>query len=280
MLIRYSELSYKILRPSHRPLTLFIVLCLAASPLVAQFPITLDRRTIQEFDDYAQKLEVQLASRWHSQRFLAIDDNSELRNKALHGEISIRPGVPENPVEIFDGLVHDWIGDVFIPNTSIERVLSVLQDFDHHSKIYPEITRSRLLRHAGNHVSGYWRLEKKDQIIPVVLDVVDEAEYQQIAPGKWICRAYAKDVSEVQNPGTPEETRMPAGRGQGFLWRLYAYWSLEAVNGGVLAECRTASLSRSIPPGLGWAVKPFIKNLPRQSLSSTLQNTRACAIKQ
>jgi hypothetical protein len=264
------------LRPSHRAPALSVVILLTAFPVAAQFPsVTLSERTIQEFDAYAQKVEKQLSARWHGQRsFLEIDEIPELRQKALHGEIPIRPGGSKNPVDISDGLVADWIGDVFIPNTSMERVLSVLQDFDHHAKIYPEITRSRLLKRDGNHISGYWRLEKKDQLIPVVLDVIDEASYQQVSPGKWICRAYAKDVSEVQDAGTSHEKKLPPGHGQGFLWRLYAYWSLESVNGGVLAECRAVSLSRSVPPGLGWAVKPLIRSLPRDSLTSTLRNTR------
>jgi hypothetical protein len=72
---------------------------------------------------------------------------------------------------------------------------------------------------------------------------------------------------------------MPPNEGTGFLWQLYAYWSLETVNHGVLAECRTLSLSRNIPLALGWAIKPFTQSLPRASLASTLRNTRAAAEK-
>jgi hypothetical protein len=117
-------------------------------------------------------------------------------------------------------------------------------------------------------------LQHKPQLIPVAFDVEQAAHYREIAPGKWICRAYAKKISEVDNPGASREKVLPPGEGQGFLWRLYAYWSLEATNGGVLAECRTLSLSRNIPAGLNWAIKPFIQSLPRESLTSTLKNTR------
>jgi hypothetical protein len=41
-----------------------------------------------------------------------------------------------------------------------------------------------------------------------------------------------------------------------------------------MAECRTISLSRGIPSGMGWMIKPFIQNVPRESLTSTLRNTR------
>ena len=235
---------------------------------------------MQEFDAYARNVEHELSLRWHGQQpLLSVEDSSEQRNKVLHGELVIRPGVPDNPHQLFDGLVHDWVGDVFMADSTVEKVLHVLQDFDYHSHIYPDVTRSRTLTHQVNHVTGYWRLEEKKQIIPVVLDAVDDAYYEPIAPGKWICRAYAKDIVEVKDAGTPQETRLAAGRGNGFLWRLYGYWSLEAVNGGVLAECRTLSLSRSIPAGLGWAVRPFIKSFPRDALLSTLRSTREAAVR-
>jgi hypothetical protein len=241
----------------------------------AQIPVTLKPKTVAEFQAYAHKVETQqLEPQWHSKHFLRLDGDPALRDRVLHGEIPISEGVEDNPVEVSDGLVHDWVGDVFFPKASMRRVLDTLQDFDKHSSIYPEITRSHLLRRNGEAVTGYWRLEKKDQVIPVVLDVIDEAKYQEIAPGKWVSHAYANDIVEVENAGKENEKKMPPGRGNGFLWRLYAYWSLEAMDGGVMAECRTLSLSRGIPIGLGWAIKPIIKSFPRDSLTATLRETR------
>ncbi len=73
------------------------------------------------------------------------------------------------------------------------------------------------------------------------------------------------------------ERKYARGEGTGFLWRLYAYWSLQAVNEGVLAENRSLSLSRDIPLAIAWMVKPFVQDVPRQSLESTLKNTRRVA---
>ncbi len=257
-----------------------IAFALAASQLSAQFTTTLQPRTVVEFDQYAAKVEQQLSNRWHGERpFLSIEDNPSEHEQVLRGDLVIRPGTPANPVAISNGLIHDWTGAIFMPNTTVTKVLAILQDFDRHSQIYPEIISSHLLRREGNDLWGYWRLQRKDQVVPVVLDVNEEAHYREAGPGKWICRAYAKDISEVENPGTPREKKWPAGQGTGFLWRLYAYWSIEAANGGVLAECRTLSLSRSIPAALSWAIKPFVQTLPRESLASTLRNTRAAAAK-
>jgi hypothetical protein len=241
----------------------------------AQIPVTLKPKTLAEFEAYAHKVETEeLTSQWRSAHFLRIDGDPANRQRVLDGELSIREGTEVNPVDIADGLIHDWIGDVFLPNTSMQKVVAMLQDFNKHAAIYSEITQSRLLSRNGNSVSGYWRLEKKDQVIPIVLDVIDDAKYEEISPGKWVSHSYAKNIVEVENAGKLNEKKLRSGRGNGFLWRLYAYWSLESTNGGVLAECRTLSLSRGIPIGLGWMIKPFVKNFPRESLTATLNETR------
>src|SRR5207302_11474945 len=125
---------------------------------------------------------------------------------------------------------------------------------------YPNIIRSRVVRRDGNDITGYWRLERKQGLLTVVIDVQQNAQYQEVGPGKWVCKAYAKDTSEIEDAGTPREKQLPTGTGTGFLWRLYAYWTLEATNGGVLGECRTLSLSRDIPLTVAWAIKPFVQS--------------------
>jgi hypothetical protein len=256
------------------------VFALSVSPALAQFQTTLQPATVEEFSVYAKKIEQNLEGRWDGkQAFLSIDETPSARKKVMDGDLLIQPGSPQNPVSISKGLIHDWLGDVFIPHTPMDKVLRVLQDFDRHHEIYPEIIQSKLIRRNGNDFTGYWRLKQVNPLVPVALDVSQEAHYKQIGPGKWICRAYANEISEIDNPGTSKEQKLPPGKGDGFLWRLYAYWSLQTVNGGVLAECRSLSLSRDIPLALAWAIKPLIQNVPRESLESTLRNTRSAAMK-
>ena len=137
---------------------------------------------------------------------------------------------------------------------------------------------SRTIRRNGNDLTGYWRLERKG-MVPVILNVQQDAHYEQIAPGKWICRAYARNITEIDGSLFTRGRKFPVGKGHGYLWRLYAYWSLEPYNDGVLAECRTLSLSRDIPPGLNWAVGPYVQQMPQESLTSTLRQTKKAAIR-
>ena len=260
--------------------TIVLAFSLAGFPLVSQVTTTLQPRTVEEFQKYADTVEHQLQERWSGERpFLAIDEDSENKAKVLEGELLVHPGSPKNPLSVPSGLIHDWVGDVFIPRTTMSEVLPILQDYGRHHEIYPEIVQSRLLSRNGNDLIGYWRLERKRPLLTVDLDVRQEAHYKEIAPGKWICRAYAKDISEMDNPGTRLEKKYTPGHGTGFLWRLYAYWSLQAIDGGVLAENRSLSLSRDIPLAIAWMVKPFVQDVPRESLDSTLKNTRRVATK-
>ena len=256
-----------------RSVAMFFVLAL---PCAAQFMTTLQPRSVDEFDTYAHNVEAALQQRWEGkQPFLSLDEDPSERAKVLEDDLWIQPGSANNPVAIYDALIHDWVGAVFIPRADLKKVLDILQDFNRHSRIYPDVKQSRTVRRSGNNLTGFWRLERKQSLVSAVLEVTQDAEWQQVAPGKWVCRAYAKNIQELEHPGTPQEKALPLGQGRGFLWRLYAYWSLQALNGGVLAECRTLSLSRSIPPGLAWAIQPFIETLPRSALASTLRDTRA-----
>jgi hypothetical protein len=260
---------------------LVFALWLVVCPLCSQFETKLAPETAAAFESYVKSAELELDARWSGRApSLSLNVSPEDSQRLLNGELLIRPTSSPNPKAVPDGLIHDWVGALYIPDTGIDKVLAVLQDFDRHSKIYPEISRSHLVSRQGNDIIGYWRLERKQPFVPAVFDVQDEAHYKQLAPGKWICRAYANDIREVQDAGSAKEKDNPSGEGLGLLWRFNAFWSLEASGNGVLAECRTISLSRSIPDGMGWIIKPFIQNVPRESLASTLQNTRKTILKE
>lgn len=266
-----------------KPLGFYLILflCMAAShSSFGQITVTLQPQTARAFDEYARSVEQQLEARWSGkQPFLSLDEFSDERSNVLKGAVYIRPGNPDNPISVPHGLIHDWIGTIFIPNVTAHKVIEVLQDFNDHSKIYADIVRSRLIGQNGGEVSGEWRLRRTSPFLTLVLDVPEHEFYTQLSPGKWICRAYAKDISEIEDPEEKDERKLPPGKGQGFLWRLYGYWSLQETDGGVLTECRTLSLTRDVPAAVAWIAKPFLQNVPRESLAATLKSTRAAAIK-
>ena len=90
-------------------------------------------------------------------------------------------------------------------------------------------------------------------------------------------RSVATRIAEVVNPAQPDEHEKPVGHDGGFLWRLNSYWRFEEKDGGVYVEVESISLTRDIPMGLGWLIKPFVTSIPRESLQMTLGSTRSAA---
>jgi hypothetical protein len=58
------------------------------------------------------------------------------------------------------------------------------------------------------------------------------------------------------------------------LWKLTTFWRFEERDGGTWVECEAVSLTRDVPTGLGWLIKPIIRDLPRESLENTLRETK------
>ena len=92
---------------------------------------------------------------------------------------------------------------------------------------------------------------------------------------RWYSRSYSTRIAEVANADTPNEHEKPLGHDGGFLWRINSYWKFEEKDGGVYIECESISLTRDIPTGLGWLIKPFITSIPKESLEMTMGSTRA-----
>ena len=69
---------------------------------------------------------------------------------------------------------------------------------------------------------------------------------------------------------TVPDSELPAGDDRGFLWRLNAYWRYEQAANGVIAECESISLSRSVPRVIRLVAAPVIQSTARESMTSAL----------
>lgn len=237
--------------------------------------VKLKQATLSAFATYVRDAEQSMQAGLEGREpFLWTDSNAERARQVRKGEIPAQLWAGQSPIHIPNGLIHDWIGAVFIADTSVEKTLARVQDYNHHKNIYkPEVMESRLLSHNGDDYRIFLRLLKK-KIITVVMDTEHEVHYQQVGDDQWFCRSYTTRACEVDDAGTAKEKIYPPDEGYGFLWRLYSYWKFAADRGGVIVECRAMSLTRDVPFGLGVILEPIIKNLPRESLVHTLQATR------
>jgi hypothetical protein len=238
-------------------------------------PTQLTPLTVRAFEAYIRDAEEGMEQTLHgSEPFLWSDVSSQRTRQVREGDIVAQFWSAQGPVEVPDGLIHDWIGAVFIRGSTVKKTLSLLQDYNNHKHIYkPEVIDSRLISHHGNDFEIYLRLLKK-KIITVVLDTYHEVHYSSLNATRGFCRSHTTQIAEVQGAGSPQEKTLPPDTGHGFLWRLNSYWRWQEKEGGVYVECRAISLTRDVPIMLKLVIQPIIRNLPRESLLNTLHATR------
>lgn len=248
--------------------------------LVPASAAELRQPTQDAFDRYIRSTESRLSQQVkRGGVFLWVEGSPERMSEIRKGTALTQPWNKEGEMEVPDGLIHDWVGAVFIPGVTLEKTLALVQNYDRHKEIYrPEVVDSRLLSRQGNDFQVYLRLLKK-KVITVVLNTRHDVRYFPLDKQRWYSRSYSTRITEVRNPGEANETELPPGEGHGFLWRLYSYWKFQETGDGVIVECQAISLTRSVPRGLGWLVEPIIRNLPRESLANTLGATRAALVK-
>jgi hypothetical protein len=204
-----------------------------------------------------------------------VDEFPDLKRRVKGGEVIIQPLTGKGSKEISQGMIHDWIGVVFIPGVALEKTLARVHDYDNHKNLYkPEVIDSKLLKRDGDHFRVYLRLLKK-KVITVVLDTQHEVQGYPLSGGRRHSRSHTTSVAEVENAGRPDERKLPEGKDHGFVWRLNSYWRFQERDGGVWIECEAISLSRDIPTGLGWLIEPIVRGLPSESLANTLACTCA-----
>jgi hypothetical protein len=177
-------------------------------------------------------------------------------------------------IDVPKGMVHHWVATVFVPGATVDQTLALLQDYDHHKDLYkPEVVDSRLLSRTGDDFRAFLRFYKK-KIIGVTLNTEHEAQYRRLSPSRAYSHSHTTKVAEVENAGEKDEREKAPGNDNGFMWALNSYWRMEERDSGVYVQCEAITLTRSIPALLSPIVKPFVTEVPKESLYTTLNSTR------
>jgi len=254
-----------------------------SSPANAPVPVGLRSETVAAFDRYVRLTEERNeAELKRGSALLWIDSlapaqRTEGYAALKRGEVQIQQlSTLENgkPMVCPGGMIHHWVGLVFIPGAKLEDVLAVLEDYDHQSTYYsPDVERSKIESRDGDHFRVFLRF-RRHKVITVVLNTEHDVHYFHDAPGRAHSRSTAVRIAEVENPGKSDEREKQPGDDGGFLWRMETWWRMEERDGGVYVQSEAASLTRDIPTGLGWLVGPFVMSIPKETLVFTLDATR------
>ena len=292
MRVRTDRMARQVKRAQDNWRVARVILLAAAAlyPVAANFaqgaqpePARLHANTLEAFSRYVKLTEARNEGELkRGTNLLWIDELPAAERAEAYAALK-RGEVPMKKLETRDGgreiacpagIIHHWVGVVFIPEAKLNDVLGMLEDYNKHYVYYgPDVERSKIESRDGDHFRVFLRF-RRHKVITVVLNTEHDIQYFHDGPGRAHSRSSAVRIAEVENAGKKDEREMPQGEDGGFLWGMETWWRMEERDGGVYVQSEVVSLTRDIPIVLKWMIEPFVTSVPRETLSATLVATR------
>jgi hypothetical protein len=250
-----------------------VLLCAAflGSP-VGSSGLELKEETLRIWDAYLQAANSRTASR--QAQFLWLDEAPDNRQRVRDGQILVTSIGQQNPKPVPSGLIHDWMGASFIPNTTLDGVLSAVRNYADYKDFYnPAVVDSKLLGTEGGCDKYSMRVVNKETVAETALDMEYETCYFRVDERRWYSVTHTTRVQEIRHYGKANEQELPPNQGSGYIWRLYSVAKYEQTDGGTYVEVEAIALSRDIPVAVRWLVNPIVRRVSKNSMLISLQQT-------
>ncbi len=227
-----------------------LLLFLDAPRLLVGEPTT---ATVSAFNSYSKAVESRLAQQHRSPNvFLALvasyPEGAETRLR--QGQLIIEQLTPSTGTDFSGAMLHHWRGTAFAPRAKAADFERLMRDFNSYPQHFsPQVIQAKVFTQGGYDIT-----------------------FGQLDVQHGYSISQSTRIAEINSPGTSTERTLNANEEHGFLWRLNTYWSYEERDGGLYLQIEAVSLTRSIPSGLGWAIRPYVESIPRESLEFTLRS--------
>ncbi|MCU1255921.1 MAG: hypothetical protein JWM83_2220 [Candidatus Angelobacter sp.] len=249
----------------------------------------LKQKTTSAFDRYVAATEARFANELRPEgTFLYIDGMNPDARRQAYDQLK-QGGILVEKLEtkaaglssdIPDGMLHHWVGLIFIPGATLAKTIPIVKDYDRRAELYkPDVSASRTIAHNGDDFKMFLRLHQK-RFTTVDFNTTYDVHWGSVDSTKVYSNSISTRIAEVKDPNKPDGEELPVGAGHGYLWRLNTYWRFEEKDGGVYLQCEALSLTRDMPTGLGWLLKPLVTSIPKQSLNRALGQTRTVVIEE
>jgi len=170
-----------------------------------------------------------------------------------------------------DGRVHHWRGAVLLPGVRLQDVVTRFQT--EAPRKQPGVLEARVLSREPDAIRLFLKVERS-QVITVVYETEHEVVFRAHGPTRFTSVATAVRINQVVDAGEPGERLAAPDEDYGFLWRWRAYWRYREVPAGVIAECESISLSRTVPFLVRYLVEPLIRRTAEGSMGDALDALR------
>lgn len=240
--------------------------CFAAEPAPA---------AVSAFNSYITTVESLLAGQHRSPNgFIApVVSGGQSEMRLRRGELIVEQLAPSTSADLPGAMLHHWRGTAFAPGAKAADFERLMKDFNAYPQHFsPQVMQAKVTAQQGDHLQAVMRVRQK-HVITVVMDTAYDVTFGRLDARRGYSLSRSTRIAEIDSPGTRNERTLSPSEAHGFLWRLNTYWSYEERDGGVYMQIESVTLTRSIPPGLGWAIGPFVNSVPRESLEFTLRST-------
>ena len=261
---------FRIQFASHPALIAAIGLAFACTGAEAQPPPD----AITEFNSYVGGVEARLANQHQSpSAFLANAASSAPQETRLRsGELFVERLTPSS-TDTPGAMVHHWRATAFAPGASAAAFEQLMKNFAAYPQIFsPQVMTAVATAPQPDHLLATMRVRQRHGLT-VVMDTAYDVTFARLDPRHCYSISRSTRIEEITSPGAASERALSPEEEHGFLWRQNTYWSCEERDGGLYMQVESVSLTRSIPTGLGWALRPFVESVPRESLEFTLRST-------
>jgi hypothetical protein len=236
---------------------------------------TLKSETVEAWDQYIQTASARMQRRlMPGASFLWVDESPDRLAGVRTGEILVSPTDPPAPRKVPSGLIHDWMGSVFLPNTTLDEVLSVIRDYPRYTEFYkPVVLAARTLAMAASEDRFSALLMNKSVLSRTALDGEYTSNIFSLDPQRAYSITQSTRIQETEDYGSPDRRTLPVDQGSGFIWRLFSIARYQERDGGVYLEVEAMALSRDVPFSLRWIVDPIVRRISRGSLFTSIKQT-------
>ena len=251
--------------------TLAILLCLlgAARSDAAE----LKQKTLQAWEAYVHTANLAMEQRAAGRSpFLWVDESPDLLRRVRSGELVVSN---LDHADVPSGLIHHWVGAMFLPGVTLDEVNAVFNDYDHYPDFYrPRVVKVKVLTQTDDYQKITMLVVQRAFGVTGAVEADNEVHITKLDARRVYSLSNATRVQEIADYGQPEERLLSENQGPGYVWRTVSMNRLEQRDGGIYIEMEMVSLSRGIPIGFGWLIKPLIEHMPRTVMLDTLQDTR------
>jgi len=231
---------------------------------------------LSAFNSYTKGVESRLTQQHRSPNaFLApVSPNPETEDTLLRkGGPIIEKLTPSTSADLSGALLHHWRGTAFAPGARAADFEQLMRDFNSYPQHFsPQVLRAQVSTQDGDRIQASMRVRQK-HVLTVVMDTNYDITFGLLDAQHGYSISRSTRIAEIDSPGTSAEHTLNAKEEHGFLWRLNTYWSYEERDGGLYLQIEAISLTRSIPNGTAWAIRPYVESVPRGSLEFTLRST-------